>query len=123
MAEVEVKKATLRIKRRAEEHPNAPPTNIIKEELLNAGQQEEVLMLMPERNNLRRAVNRAQNRNHPALPLSLQECAIITPYNNTLNGERFLQYDSGAAAPNRFLIFYTEDGLCHVCKSRTLFCD
>ena len=45
---MEVKTATRRIKRRAEELPNAPPSSIITEELLAIGGEEEVLILMPE---------------------------------------------------------------------------
>ena len=76
-----------RIKRHASEHPNAPPIQVIREEVRE--QPEEVLALLPERTSIRRMVSRWQAGSRPPIPRSLQEIEIVPPYNETHANENF----------------------------------
>lgn len=120
-AEVRAKQVVEGIKRRAEQHPNEPPACVIREEIQGIEDQE-VLLHLPERTSLLRSVNRSQNVGRPPLPQTLEECTVTPPYDVSLSGEAFLQLDS-RENNNRILVFYTKDGLNHLCRSRTIFCD
>lgn len=121
-SEEQVRTAVTRIKRRAAAHPNEPPQSVVIEELAPV-QNEEVIVLMPERMALVRMVNRAQNSARPELPTSLVDCVILPPYDITLNNLQFLQFDSGQDDPDRLLIFYTEADLRNLAQSPTVFGD
>lgn len=121
-AEIEVRRTVASIKRRAEQHPNEPPTTIIREEVQNI-HNEEVQVLLPERQTLLRMVNRNQNTNRPVIPRSLEECIILPPFDTTLQGEKFLQFDSGAGDPNRLLIFTTNAALLLLSTSEIFLAD
>ena len=108
--------------RRAKAYPNEAPLKIIWEELQTVSS-EETLMRLSERWTIFREINRLKTRQRPAIPRSLATLEITDPYDNTLDGGRFLQFDSGADDPDRLLIFYTDYGLQKLCDSRTLFCD
>lgn len=110
------------IKRRAMSNPNEPPAKIIDQELVSETN-EEVLMRMPQRRNLLRSVSRYQNLNRPAIPSILNELEIIDPYNKTLEGERFLLYDSGVEDEDRLIIYATDDDLRRLCASEVVYCD
>lgn len=110
------------IKRRATQHPNEPPLQIIQEELQNV-RDDEALVRLPERRTLFRQVNRVQNRQRPINPRSLEEFIIRPPYTDTLESQRFLQYDSGPDDQNRIVLFYTEEGLMKLCGSRSIDAD
>ena len=77
---------------------------------------------MPERRSLYRAVNRAQNNQRPNIPQNLAEVVIADPYDKSSSGARFLQYDNQNPR-NRIILFYTVEGLQHLCGSRQVFCD
>jgi hypothetical protein len=47
---------------------------------------------------IRKTINKA-----PTTPSSLAELIIQKPYSETVNGEKFLQFDSGVDDANRFL--------------------
>ncbi|KAJ4430373.1 hypothetical protein ANN_22589 [Periplaneta americana] len=71
-ADVEVKKVSARIKTRDQEPPHEGPSRIIRDvngENIN----EEVLEKLPDRTNLRRAINKEQNRNRPQNINTLQD--------------------------------------------------
>ena len=120
--EIEVREIVAGIKRRAQNHPNEPPLAIIREELQNV-ENEATQALLPERQAVLRMVNRQQNRNHPVIPRTLQECSILEPYDKTVLGEQFLRYDSGVGDNNRILIFTTNDLLRHLSRSNIILGD
>lgn len=120
--DIEVREIVRAIKRRAEESPNAPPTQIFIDEVASVSNPE-IIANLPQRNDLIRNINRIQNRNRPRNPLSLQDLSIQPPYSKTLNGEQFVQFDSGEQDQNRFIIFYTNRNFERLCNSRTLLCD
>lgn len=115
------------IKRKAARHPNEPALKIVQEELsaidTDDRRSQQVLMRVPERRLIFRTVNRQQNRLRPNIPLTREGLNIVAPYDTTLNGERFLQYDSGTEDVERTVIFFTEVGLRHLCRSRIVFAD
>lgn len=121
-AEVEIRERVNTMKDIAERDPNVNPSMIVQE-VTNEITDEEVLQRLPERQTLLRGINRAQNRNRPANPLSLNDLNFRSPYTETLNGERFLQYDTELADGNRVVIFYTIDDLRRLCSSESIFMD
>lgn len=120
--EIRVQEVVRGIKRRAEQHPNEPPSRVFLEAV--AGERnEEVLANLPQRNDMIRTIHRVQSRRRPAHPQSLQELHIQPPYTTTLNGETFMQFDSGEEDPDRFFMFYTARGLAQLCNSRMILAD
>ena len=110
------------IKRKATELPNEPPLKILHTELMNVNNAE-TLTRLPERQTLYRAINRCQNRQRPNIPLTVNELHIVEPYSKTLDGDLFLQFDSGTDDADRILMFYTITGLRHLVNSRIVLCD
>lgn len=120
--EIAVQEVARAIKRRAEEHSNAPPSAIYQQEVSQISN-DEVIANMPQRNDVIRNHNRYQNRRRPTNPRTLQDLLIEAPYTRTLNGEMFIQFDSGADDENRFIVFYTVKNLERVVSSRMILCD
>lgn len=120
--EVAVQEVVRAIKRRAEEHPNAPPSAIYQQEVSQISN-DEVIANMPQRNDVIRNINRYQNRRRPTNPRTLQDLLIEAPYTRTLNGEMFIQFDSGADDENRFIVSYTVKNLERLISSRMILCD
>lgn len=110
------------IKRSAAEHPNAPPSAIFRDEVANVNS-EEVIANLPQRNDIIRNINRIQNRHRPNNPMTLQDLNIEAPYTRSLNGQQFLQYDSGSDDVDRFIVFYTTNDLERLCNSRMILGD
>ncbi len=108
------------MKRKAAEHPNLPPSAIFRQEVAQV-QAVEVVMSLPQRNDIMRTINRAQNRNRPKNPRSLVDLEVTEPYNTTLNNQQFLQFDGDDDDGNRLLIFYTVDGLVKLSNSQAFF--
>lgn len=79
-AEVAVKETINEIRLRARQHPNDVPSRIIQG-VTNPIENEEVLIRLPERQNVARIVNRAQNSTRPRNPITLDEFRIEPPYN------------------------------------------
>lgn len=67
---------------------------------------------------IRNTINKA-----PTTPSSLAELIIQQPYSETVNGEKFLQFDSGVDDANRFFIFSTARNLDTLAQSDHWFCD
>lgn len=118
--EIRARETVQRIKRRAEENPNEPPSQVIAAEVEDEND-DEVLAYLPERQTLRRAVNRAQNRFRPNNPGDLSSLEIVHPYTETKSHEKFLHYDSGPDSESRLLIFTTEKNLRKLCDSPMIF--
>ena len=120
-AEIGAKKAVQRMKRRAEQHPNEPPDRILAMEIQDE-HDKEVLANLPETENLRRYVNRTQNRLRPRNPQNLAEVEIVDPYKDkTRAGDKFLFYDSGIGGEDRVIIFTTEKNIKRLCESPSIF--
>lgn len=118
----QVREITNNIKRRARENPNDPPGGIVADEVGHLVD-EEVIMNLPEQMALLRQVNRHQNRTRPPLPQRLADINIIHPYDQTLQNENFLQFDSGINDRNRLMIFYSRPALEWLARSRIIYCD
>ncbi|KAK7604826.1 hypothetical protein V9T40_006012 [Parthenolecanium corni] len=78
-----------RVKQKAEAHPEQPPGQFLREEL--TGVPEAVLSQLPERELLRKTIQKERRKNLPPNPISL---AQLREFQETLQGERFLLYDS-----------------------------
>lgn len=86
-------KITTGIKRKAEEHPEQRPAQLLRNEL--QGVSPGVLSQMPEQPAIVRTIRRVRRRNMPANPKSLADIDVIPDlYQKTLVGEQFLLYDS-----------------------------
>lgn len=120
--EIAVHEVIRTIKRTAEEHPNAPPSQIFANQVAHLSN-DEVIANLPQRSDVLRNINRIQNRHRPTNPITLQELQIQAPYSRTLNGDQFVQFDSGADDVNRFIMFYTTRNLERLSHSRTILCD
>lgn len=110
------------MKRRAERHPNEPPSAVYLEEVLSL-EDTEVNQNLPERQNLLRTIRRRQCRHRPPLPSDLSTLTIPEPYNRTLRNEVFLQYNMGYGTNERILIFYAPRALEYLCRSKYWICD
>ena len=110
-----------RVRERAASEPNEAPARIIQG-VVNEIQKEELLMRLPERQTMLRSINIIQNRQRPPLPRNLDELNISHPYDKTLRGDSFLQYDSNING-DRLIIFYTPQCLRLLCESETIFSD
>lgn len=123
--DMEVQEVVRSIKRKAADNPNLPPSAIFLSEVSSVSNQE-VLVNLPQRNDIIRNINRVQNRNRPVNPNSLADLNITPPYDRTLNGQLFFQHDGTIENENeteRFLVFYTDGALEKLCNSRVILCD
>lgn len=85
---------TSRVKRLAREHPQLPPSQILRTELpaLSTG----VLSQLPEQEELSKSMRRARRQHFPPNPRKLTDFDVLPRrYRETLLGENFLLYDSG----------------------------
>lgn len=121
--QMKVQEVVRSIKRKAIEQPNAPPSSIFRGEIASVSNDNEIIMNLPQRQDIIRTINRVQNRHRPINPGSLEELTILAPYTHTIVGEAFLQYDSGIDDPDRFIMFYTLSSLEKLCASRMVLCD
>lgn len=130
---------TQTLKKKAADHPGQPPAQILRTEL--AGVSLGVLSQMPEREALSRAMRRERRKNLPSNPTSLAAMGSVpTRFAKTLLGEKFLIYDSRAAAdedvdsdpevgfdeeeePARVLVYSTARNIELLCQSPTWFVD
>ncbi|KAJ8670986.1 hypothetical protein QAD02_002245 [Eretmocerus hayati] len=120
-AKAEVVKRNL--KRTADEHPELPPTQIMRTQL--AGLRPGVLSKLPERTNVNKALRRYRRREMPANPQSLNELETIPErFQKTMDVEQFLLYDSREdenfnQALGRVIVFGTRRNLELLAKSDT----
>ena len=99
-----------RIKRRAQVHPNEPPQQVITAELRN-DHNEEVLAHLPEHQNLKKSVNRMQNRSRPNNPADLNILDIVEPYTTTIRGSSSCSTTPGQTMKNGYL-FLQQKKIC-----------
>ncbi|KFD51882.1 hypothetical protein M513_07211 [Trichuris suis] len=116
-----VKKAVNALKRRAQEEPDATPSQVLRT-TIGGVHSEEILLMLSERNALKRNVNRVQNGTRPPNPTSMRGVDLPMNYTMTKRGEVFI-HDSGAEDEERVLIFSTQEKVRHLSASGTLFCD
>ncbi|XP_034242357.1 uncharacterized protein LOC117645915 [Thrips palmi] len=81
------------MKRQANEHPEAPPAEILRQHLPEVPK--EALPYLPERHTTKRTFNRRRQGKFPDNPKSLEDLGEIPPeFATTLRGKPFLLYDS-----------------------------
>ncbi|XP_051162212.1 uncharacterized protein LOC127282157 [Leptopilina boulardi] len=81
------------LKRRAEEQPECPPAQILRDNLGNLSAA--ILAKLPERENLKKSMRRERRRQLPPNPKTLEDVIELPEfYRKTLSNERFLIYDS-----------------------------
>lgn len=113
------------LKRQAEEHPDRPPSAIVRCELngLDSG----VIAMLPDRENLSKSIKRARRRNLPPNPKSLTELQEIpTQYQMTLTKNRFLLFDSNEDenfGDGRVIVFATRRNLEVLASCEVWFMD
>lgn len=98
-AAVEVLRVLQNVRERARSHPNDPLLRVVQD-VCGSIQNEEVVMRLPSRQAILRNINRLQNQSRPRNPQSLNELLIYPPYDVTINGQAFLQYDTGLVNSN-----------------------
>ena len=82
------------VKRKARDHPEQPPAQLLRREL--QGIESGVLSQLPAQPALVRTLQRLRRKELPGNPTKLSAFGEIPArYQNTLLGERFLLYDSG----------------------------
>lgn len=108
-AEIEAKKVLIKLKQDAISS-TAPPKRILSEALAEIN--EYALAKLPSLSSLSKKIHRKRDQHEafPKKPTSMADFIILPPFLESLNSERFLQFDSGPA-PNRVLIFFTQSNL------------
>lgn len=82
----------------------------------------EVALALPSRRALLQTIRRARNATRPPEPTCAEDVDIVSPYNQTLDGQDFLLYQ-GSAQGTHFLIFGTADNMNLLCDSTTVLGD
>lgn len=121
-AKVVVRQVLNQIKEAARANPNAAPSTIIRENLHNVTN-EEVLIQLPQKNTLKRAINAEQNVTRPAIPNTLNDVVIPHPYDKTNGNEQFVIFDNGPGSPERVIILSTKKNVKLFRHSDTIFSD
>lgn len=111
------------LKRKAEEHPEQPPRQLIRNELL--GVPSGVLSQLPLREALRKTVRRVRTKNLPPNPRSMTDLQDLpAEYKRTLQDEPFLLHDNrGTPGEGRVLVFATRKNIEVLCRSTIWFVD
>jgi len=80
---------------------------------------------LPNATNLKRTIrNQRRDNDHPPNPINRADIPVLPiRYQETLNGERFLLFDSGAEDAGRILIFATDQAIQLLQTSEDWFCD
>jgi len=76
---IDVQEVIGKIRVRAGSHPYERPAQIVAEELQGI-QNEELMVMLPQRQTLLRTINRHQNEVRAIRPRTLEDCVIIHPY-------------------------------------------
>ena len=88
LEKVRALKVIAKVKRHAIERPEAPPAQLIRDDLSDVGS--EVLSQLPDRQNLRKMITRERLKDLPTNPTSLKDLADIpVQYTVTANGKIF----------------------------------
>lgn len=114
------------MKRRAEQHPEEPPSRILREEL--AGVSSGVVSQMSERESLKKSLRNVRRKNLRPSPTSLEDLdALPEEYTKTATGDQFLIYDSendeDDELDGRIIVFATRRNLELLCASPIWFLD
>lgn len=124
--EVEALRVLTGIKRKASEHPDMPPVRIMQvlQDVPNA-----VLAELPDRENIRKRIQRERLKEMPANPRTIQELQEIPEkFQVTSVGDAFLLYDTFNddnynLQCGRIVIFSSSENLRALNKSRSWFVD
>ncbi|PSN38021.1 hypothetical protein C0J52_24135 [Blattella germanica] len=121
-AAMQAKEVVQRIKQKASESPNEAPDEVMRQGMEGVVN-EEILVKMPDRQNIKKMINLQQNRNRPVVPRSILDVNINHPYNVTKSNEQFLLYDSGRENSDRLLIFSTGNNMRLLAASDIILSD
>lgn len=89
----EAEKIKLNLKKKAEAHPEEPPSRLLRNEL--AGVSSGVVSQLPERESLKKSMRYVRRKNLPKNPVSLQDLGDLpSTYKKTATGDNFMIYDS-----------------------------
>jgi len=103
---VEVTKLKNTIKDRAEVSQEVPQ-NVLADKLGTASAA--AVANLPCVENMKRTIRSQRREDHPPNPIARAAIPELPqPYQNTLNNERFLLFDSGPGDDNRILVFATD---------------
>lgn len=119
--EVAAEKFKSNLKRKADEHPEVTPAQLLRTELpnLNPG----VLARLPSRENIKKTLRRTRRANLPANPNSLEKLGDIPErFAKTVAGERFLVADDNREG-SRVITFATRRNLEILAESEKWFVD
>lgn len=123
---VAAEKIRMNVKRKAEEHPEEPPSRILRTELENVPSA--VLSQLPERENLKKSIRGTRRKNLPDNPTSLLELGELpVDFKKTTTGDQFLIYDSknddDDELDGRIIVFATRRNLELLAASSMWFLD
>jgi hypothetical protein len=122
-----------KIKRKAEDHPEQPPAQLLRTEL--AGVPAGVLSQLPDQPALTQAIRRTRRRHLPPNPTSLSHLHELPDrFTKTLLDENFVLYDSGAPdvdddddesgnEESRIIVFGMRRNVELLCQSSVWFLD
>lgn len=135
--EIKSKKIYAELKEEAAAQPEARPSALIREKLSTV--ESLVLPLLPERESMKRTLNKRRIRNFPKNPTHITALKDIPPqFRQTNNGDNFIIFDSYDAEdndtsdeeddlefrdPNRIIVFGTNENLSLLSRSRIIFLD
>ena len=118
---VEMNKVRSNIRESAETS-HQTPQNIIANELATTSTA--VAANLPRIEHLKRTVRGQRGDDHPPNPITKEEIPFLpVRYQQTLNGDRFLLFDSGPGDEDRMLIFATDQALELLSTSDDWYCD
>lgn len=85
----------------------------------------EVRVAMGKLDSIKRSIRRQKRGNLPKEPATLRDFVINAEWSTTGtdDDEQFLIYDSGPESYSRAVVFASEQGLQHLCRSNTWFMD
>lgn len=107
------------LKRRAIELPNDTASKVYQDVLNNVPLHD--VCNLPTYNSCKNTVYRCKRNLVPALPKTLQEINLVTPWNTLPDGRLFLLIDDGL--DNRIMVFGTVDNLRRICSDGRIWMD
>ena len=118
---VEIAKVKSSIRNQAETS-REPPQNIVANELATISAA--AAAILPRISHLKRTIRNQRKEDQPINPIARAAIPVLPmQYQETLNGERFLLFDSGPGDENRLLIFATDQAIQLLVNSDDWFCD
>ncbi|MPD03016.1 hypothetical protein E2C01_098631 [Portunus trituberculatus] len=118
--EAAVHRLKINLKQKAVEQPATHPATLIREELV--GLSDSAVAALPERQSLRRLVNKSKASVRPSNPKNI-DLQIAPSYVSTISGRPFLLHDNEGDTRSRIIIFATEDNVLYLFSSNMWYID